>query len=314
MTIKGYRVAPLVKKTAKEVLDDNVLGLAAQTAYYFFFSLFPIFLFLAPLLGLVGDKYQTLNFILDQLRRAVPAEAFNLVAGVVRDVVFAPGAPGIVSVGAALAIWSGAGVFSALMSALNEAYDVKETRPWWKQKLIAIACLFIVGGLFVLATVTMLGGEDIVNWIADHLGIGGTSRYVWMVAQFALALALLVGSGWVVYRMLPDVKQNPRHILVGALVATALWLVVTLAFRAYVQNFGSYNKTYGTIGGVIVLLTWMYLSMIVLLIGGEVASELQHGTGAVTTRAGNTYYGRISNGGPTERASVETVEPLAGTR
>jgi membrane protein len=311
MTIKGYRVGPLLKKTAKEVMDDNVLGLAAQTAYYFFFSLFPIFLFLAPLLGLVGDKNETMSFILGQLRGAVPEEAFNLVAGVVRDVVFAPGAPGLVSVGALLAVWSGAGVFSALMGALNEAYGVKDSRPWWKQKLIAIACLFLVGGLFIVATVTMLGGEDIVNWVADHLGLGATGRYVWMVAQFALALSLLIGSAWVVYRLLPDVKQNPRHILVGALVATVLWIVVTLLFRAYVQNFGSYNKTYGTIGGVIVLLTWMYLSMIMLLIGGEVASELQHGTGAVTTRAGNLYYGRISNGGPTERASVDSVERLA---
>ncbi len=309
MLIANHRVGPLVKKTLREVLDDNVLGLAAQTAYYFFFSLFPFFLFLAPLLSLVGDKRETFTFLLEQLQRAVPAEAYALVAGIVQSVVFTDDAPGLISIGALLAIWSGSNVFSALTDALNTAYDLpNDPRPWWKKKLIAIACLIGVGFLFVFATVTMLAGGNIVDALSDRLGIGGVGRIVWTTLQYALALGLLVATGWIVYYFLPAAPQHKRHALVGSLVATALWVVVTLGFRLYVQNFGSYNKTYGTIGAVIVLLTWMYLSMVVLLVGGELASELRVGTGAAKTRAGHLYDGRLSTGGPADRPSVPVAD------
>ena len=310
MMIKGFRIGPLLKKTAREVMDDNVLGLGAQTAYYFFFSLFPIFLFLAPMLALIGDKRETFTFLLEQLRGAVPAEAFALVAGVVQSVVFTDSAPGLVSIGALLALWSGANIFSALMDALNIAYDLPtDPRPFWKKKLIAVACLIGVGALFAIATVIMLAGGDIVDAVAGRLGIGPAGRIIWTVTQYLFALALLVSTAWVVYYFLPAAPQHKGHALVGAIVGTALWLVVTLGFRVYVQNFGSYNKTYGTIGGVIVLLTWMYLSMVVLLIGGELAAELRIGTGAVRSRAGHLYDGRISTGGPSDRASVEQIVP-----
>jgi membrane protein len=312
MIVMGYRVGPLVKKAAREVLDDNVLGLAAQSAYYFFFSLFPIFLFLAPLLALVGDKQKIFGFILDQLGRTVPAEAFTLVSQVVQQVVFEPSAPGIVSVGALLAAWSGSGIFSNLMDATNAAYDCdKDSRPFWKKKLIAFACLLGVGALFVIATVVMLAGGDIVDKLAGFLHIGAAGRVIWAVLQYVFAFAILVGSGWCVYYFLPDVRQNKWHALVGSTVASVLWVIVTLGFRLYVQNFGSYNKTYGTIGAVIVLLTWMYLSMVVLLIGAELASELHHGTGAVRTRVGHLYNGWISDGGAVATPSVARVQRTA---
>jgi membrane protein len=314
MLVKGYRVGPLAKRTAKEILDDNVLSLAAANAYNFFFSLFPIFLFLAPLIGLIGDKHAVFNELLRQVQRAVPADAYRLVKGVVEDVVFAPGAPGLVSVGALLALWSGSNIFSSLMDALNAAFDVeKDDRPYWKKKGIAILCLLGIGALFILATTIMLAGGDIVDAISDRLRIGGTGRIVWTALQYAAALAILVATAWAVIYYLPCVRQSKRHALVGALTSTALWLIVTMGFRFYVQNFGSYNKTYGTIGGVIVLLTWMYLSMVALLTGGELASELQKGTGAVRTRAGILYDGRISNGHPSEVSSVDRVERIVPT-
>jgi membrane protein len=305
MEIRGYRLAPLLKKTGSEIMDDNVLGVAAQVAYYFFFSLFPIFLFLAPLLALVGDKQKTFNFLLGQLAGAVPGDAFRLVQGVVAEVVFSDSAPGVVSVGALLALWSGSNVFSALQDALNTAYDVeKDERPWWKKKLIALACLLGVGLLFVVSTVILLSGDDIVGWVGDRVGLGSAARFTWNLVQFPLAVALLVTTGFIVFKFLPAVRQRNAHVWVAALTTTLLWLVATLLFRFYVQNFGSYNKTYGAIGGVIVLLTWMYLSMVVVLIGGELAAELMKGTGGVRSRAGHLYDGRISTGGPTDRPSV----------
>lgn len=308
MMVKGYRLKPLLTKTGQEILKDNVLGLAAQTAYYFFFSIFPIFLFVAPLLSLVGDKRETFTYLLERLHGAVPEEAFALVKNVVEQVVFTENAPGLISIGALLALWSGSNVFNALADVLNRAYDVQQGRPWWKQRLISIACLVGVGGLFVLATVIMLAGGNIVDALADRLGIGAAGRLAWAAAQYTIAFAVLVATAAAIYYFLPNIRQHRRHVLVAALVTTTVWLLVTLGFRAYVQNFGNYNATYGAIGGVIVLLTWMYLSMVVLLSGGELASELHRGTGAVRSRAGLLFDGRISSGGPTDAASVEHVE------
>jgi membrane protein len=308
MIVKGYRLGPLAKKTASEVFADNVLGLGAQLAYYFFFSLFPIFLFLAPMLALVGDKRTTFYLVLQQAARAVPPEAFALVKSVVEQVVFSENAPGLVSVGALLALFSGSSIFSNLMGALNTAYDCdKDSRAWWRRQLLAMVSLLGIGVLFVLATVIMVAGGDIVDKLADAMHIGAAGRVFWTAMQYALALAIVVCTAWAIYYFLPDVRQNKWHALVGALLATALWIVVTMGFRVYVQNFGSYNKTYGTIGAVIVLLTWMYLSMVVLLTGGELAAELHHGTGAMRTRVGHLYNGRISDGGEVAKPSTDQV-------
>ena len=306
MQIKGYAVAPLLKATGKEVLSDGIPGLAAQTAYYFFFSLFPLFLFLTPLLGVVGDEQKTFSFIMQKLAGAIPADAFKLVSDVVRQVVFDKDAPGIASVGALLAIWSGSNIFTALIEALNKAYDVKETRPWWKQKLLSVGAVFVSGFILVTATLILVGGEDIVNMVGGWLHLGESTKQLWAFLQFPLAVAMLIGLAWAQFLILPNLRQNKRHALVGAAVATLLWILVTLIFRVYVQNFGNYNKTYGAFGGIIVLLTWMYLSMLVLLVGGELASELHKGTGANHAHRGAVLNGRIAAGGR-QHASTDRV-------
>jgi membrane protein len=314
LTVGGYRVWPLVKKTGREILSDNVLGLAAQTAYYFFFSLFPLLLFVAPMLALIGNKQQMVDWLIGHLAGAVPASAMDLVRGVVKDVVLSPSAPAAMSIGALLAAYAGSNIFGALMGALNTAYDVKETRPWIRQQLLRLAALVVSAVVMIVATAVMLGGAQIADWLGANLGLSSAFTTLWKIVQIPLALAILVGAAWLIYRFLPNVKQRPMHILVAAIVATVLWVVVTLVFRLYVAHFGSYNKTYGAIGGVIVLLTWMYLSMLVLLSAGELASELHCGTARAEPERGASYAGRIGTEGrpgapSTER--VERVQPLA---
>ena len=314
MIIRGYRVGPLLKKTGREILDDNVLGLAAQTAYYFFFSLFPLLLFVAPLLSLIGDKREMVGWLIGHLSRAVPPEAFELVGGVVKDVVLSESAPGVMSVGALLAAWSGSNIFGALMGALNRAYDVRESRPWVKQQLLRLASLVVAGAVLITATAVMLGGDQIVDWLGSTVGLSSTITSAWKVIQFPLAFAILVGAATMLYYFLPNVRQRLRHVLVAATAASILWVVGTLLFRAYVQNYGSYNKTYGAIGGVIALLTWMYMSMLILLTGGELAAELHCGTARSEPERGATYVGRIGTDGSPGRASTERIErgvPLA---
>jgi membrane protein len=281
MTIKGYDVGVLLKKTLKEAWKDNVLGLSAQAAYSFFFSLFPILLFLAPLFSLIGDKREVVNKILSRLAVTIPAEAYTLLSNVVRDVVFGENAPGLISVGILLAAFSGSAVLDTLMGALNTAYDAHDPRSWWKKRLIAMAFTAIAGIVIATATVVMVGGEEVIEFVARFFRISGDTARAWAILQYPLALVLLVGVMWLMFYFLPYAEQKKSHVLVGAVFTVLLWMFVTLVFRLYVANFGSYNKTYGTIGGVIVLLAWMYWTMVAILTGGELNSELKAGTGRV---------------------------------
>ena len=299
MVVMGYRVESVATRTLREILDDSLLGLSAQTAYYFFFSLFPLLLFVAPLLSLVGNKEETFGLLATQLQQVVPNEGWALIGGVIKDVVYAKNAPGLMSVGALLAVWAGSNVFSALIDTLNSAYDVTDTRPWWRKKLLAVASVVVIGFVILISTVLILGGERLSAWIADRLALGESVRTALGYAQIPIGFALLVTIAWLAYYFLPNLRQSKRQVLVGAVFTTIAWTAVTLGLRVYVTSFANYNATYGAIGGVIVLLTWMYYSMFVLLVGGELASELHHGTGAIEPTKGALYYGRIvSDSGP----------------
>ena len=295
MVLLGYRPKELIRKTASETIEDNVLGIAAQVAYNFFFSLFPLILFLAPLLSLLGDKRQIVSDLMARLSQIVPADAFGLLSKVVIDIVFAKNAPGLISLGALLAAWSGSNIFTTFMGALDTAYNVKDERPWWKQRLIALGVL--VGWALIVTAVTaiLLAGDNFVNYAQTQLGMGSAALDVWNVLQFPLAILLLVSFFYLMYWALPYVKQDKKQILVGSIVAAVLFVLATLIFRVYVQHFPP-NRTYGTVGAVMVLLTWMYVVSVVILVGGELNSELHHGTGSVASRKGSVYAGRIATG------------------
>ena len=281
MVIKGYDAGLLVRKTIREVWDDGVLGLSAQAAYSFFFSLFPILLFLAPLFSLIGNKREFVGRILSRLSVTLPPEAYALLSNVVRDVVFGENAPGLMSIGIVLAAFSGSAVLDTLMGALNTAYDAHDPRPFWKKRLIAMGFTVTAGIVIGFATIVLVGGHSIIDFVARIARIPGDTKQVWQFAQYPLALALLTGFIWLLFYFLPYVKQKKSHVLAGSLFTVVLWVLITLIFRWYVSNFGSYNRTYGTIGGVIILLTWMYWTMAAFLTGGELNSELHQGTGKI---------------------------------
>jgi membrane protein len=305
--IKGYRVEALAKCVGKEVLADDVLGLSAELAYYFFFSLFPIMLFITPVLSFFGNEQEIVNWVLTQLGHAIPPEAQALVADVIRSVV-TTNAPGLMSVGALLALWAGSNVFNNLINALNKAYDVEETRPFWKRRLLAMGMVVLAGLVVGTATITVVAGEYIIDWVGRILGVAESTRSTLTIVQYTLSLLFLIGMAWMTYRLLPNTRQSGWHLLVGAVFTTVTWVIVTLGFKLYVVNFGNYSATYGTIGAIIVLLTWMYLTMVVLLTGGELASELHKGTASVATRGGKLFGGRISSGGSVDLASTDRIE------
>src|SRR5919201_741980 len=203
MVIKGFHVGRLLKAVGKAIWTDNILTIAAAVAYNFFFSLFPLLLFAAPLLGLVGNKQVLFGWILDKLATTVPPAAYTMLAGVARDVVFAPNAPGLVSIGAVLTVYSASNIFGSLMGALNIAYHVKnDRRPWWKQRLIQLGMVIVAGGLLTVAAAVMMAGPKIVDAVARATHLSGLTKWGWMIVQYPLAFAFLVVAFWLIYYIL----------------------------------------------------------------------------------------------------------------
>jgi membrane protein len=302
MVIKGFRIEPLLKKTFREIGKDRVPTLAASAAYNFFFSLFPLLLFISPVVSLVGDRTKIVGWMMSQLTSTLTPAQAETIRPVLEKVVFSDSAPGLMSIGLLLAAWSGSNIFGTLKGALNTAYGVTETRSWIKQQAIRLGTFAIGGIVMIASTVIFLSGEDIANWIGGNLHLGSAALWTWKILQFPLAFAGLVGLCFIVFYFLPNVRQRKGHVLLAAFATALLWIFATLLFRLYVNHFPP-NPAYGIIGGVIILLTWMYYSMFVLLVGGELASEIANGTGAVDPDRGAVYVGRVVTSNPRTSSS-----------
>ena len=179
----------------------------------------------------------------------------------------------------------------------------------WKRIALRLTCLLLAGVVVLAATFVFLDGEVISAWVGNALHLGSAGVALFTVLQLAVAASLVAALCLILFKLLPNVQQRWSHLIAASVITTILWIVATLLFREYVQHFGSYNKTYGTIGGVILLLTWMYYTMFVLLAGGELASELHHGSGSLDPLKGATYLGRIVSGEGPGTPSMEKFKP-----
>lgn len=261
----------LARTVWDEFRDDDVPGQAAKVAYFAFLALPPSFMVLFSLAGFFGGE-GVANWITGRLGTALPETASDLVTGFVDQVVH-QNAPGALSIGLLLALWGASNVFMGLGDALNTAYDVEDERPWWKRRLLAIGVMLAFMVLFLGGSTLLILGPQ----IAAALGLGGVAKLAWDLVQWPAAIALVVIAFWIVYRTLParDQSRHNAELLKSAGIAAMLWVVVTLGFRIYIANFGSYSETYGFLGAVIVLLLWLYLTAVVVLTGGELASEME---------------------------------------
>ncbi len=263
----------LPKRVWNEFREDDITGQAAKVAYYAFLALPPAFLVLFGLTGFFGGQGAA-NWLTDTLRSSLPASASQLIADFVSDVVYDT-APGPFSVGLVLALWAASNVFMGLGDTLNAAYDTTDSRPWVKRRAIAVAVMGATVLLFLGGSAMLLAGPQ----IAGALNLFGAANLVWTIVQWPLALLLVIGAFWVIYYALPDRDQRDAKMIIlkGAAFAAVLWVLATAAFRIYISNFSSYSDTYGFLGAVIVLLLWLYLTGIVLLLGGELNAELERG-------------------------------------
>jgi membrane protein len=273
-TFGGLGVTELGRRVLAEIRDDDCLGRAAQLAYYFLFALFPFFLFLTTLLGYLPIP-NLLDRLMDMLGQMLPGEALQLVQDNVRQLVTGQRG-GLLSFGILAALWTSSSALTAIIDSLNRAYDVEEGRSFWKVRLIAMGLTVGLSAFIVVALVLLTFGPQLGRWVADLVGLGRVFEVTWDVVRWPVIVGLLVVAMALLYYFAPDVEQAWTWITPGSACAVLGWLLASLGFAVYVNRFGSYNATYGSIGAVIVLLTWMYVTGLFVLIGGEINAEIEH--------------------------------------
>jgi membrane protein len=275
---QAFRIAlswrDLLKRTVNEAVEDDVMGLAAQLAYYFFLALFPALLFLVALASFFPLQ-DLMPRIMDALARFAPGEVLTIARNQLTEISKGQHT-GLLTVGFIGTLWSTSSAITGIISTLNRAYEITDSRPWWKVRLVAIG-LTIGVGLFVLISFALvIVGPLLAEPVANWLGLGSAFALTWKIVQWPIVFVLVVTGVGMIYYFGPDAEQRWEWITPGSLIATVLWIVASLGFRAYVTSFGNYNETYGAIGGVIVALLWMWISGIAILIGAEINAEIEN--------------------------------------
>ena len=266
-----------LKATVQEFQRDDALGLAAQLAYYLILALFPFILFLVAVVDAFSSSSpQFVNELFDYLRRVMPAQVFDLIQTYTeRTLRNEDTAPGLLSVGILGTIWAASGAFSALINALNRAYDVQETRPFWKVKLIAILMTLGLSVLVIVGVLLLVAGPSIGRTIAEVFTLDDEFMLVWGIARWPSALLFMVATVALLFYFAPDAGQPFRWITPGGFVGIALWVLASVAFNLYLgSDFNTYNATYGSIGTVIVLLLYLYISSLTILFGATLNATL----------------------------------------
>jgi len=258
----------LIYRVVKGVLKDNCDGHAAQIAFFFLFALFPCLLTLTTLLAYlpVPDLFQMLLKIMG---RFVPGDVIYLVRENLRALVSVQQG-GLLSIGVLLSIWTSSNAMIAIQVALNVAYGTKEQRSFWKVRAISILLVICFTFFTIFSLIMLMFGPQIGVWIASLAGLGDAFTTLWNILRWPVIILLMMTALSALYHYAPAIRLSWRETAPGAITAAGVWVVVSLAFSYYVNNFGSYDRTYGSIGAVIALLVWMYASGFIILLGGEI--------------------------------------------
>jgi membrane protein len=264
------------KAAFAEFSRDQCTDLAAALTYYAVLSVFPALLALVSLLGLFGQGESTTTALLDIVRQLGQGQVADQLKGPIEQIMSARGAGLALVVGIAGAIWSASGYVGGFGRAMNRIYQVDEGRPIWKLRPVV---LLITVGLIIMAALVLLGlvvSGPVAQAIGDAVGLGGQSVTAWKILKWPVMLVIVVVMVAVLYHATPNVRQPRfRWVSVGAAVAIVVWVLASVAFGFYVSNFGSYNKTYGSLAGIIVFLLWLWITNLALLFGAEVDAELE---------------------------------------
>ncbi len=268
-------VGTAVKRSAQRFVADDMSTYAAALAYQVFFSLFPFVIFLLALLGFLRIP-GFFDFLLNQARTVLPGQAAGLAEGVIEQIRNQSGG-GLLSLGAVVALYSASGAVRAAMHAFNIAYEA-EDRPAWKQYPLSLVYTVILAALLIAAAGLMVLGPQIATWFADQVGLGALFVALWTWLRIPVAVLLLVVVLALVYYLFPNTRQPFRLVTPGALLAAIVWLAASLGFAYYAANFANYSATYGSLGAIVLLLLYFFISSAVLLFGAEVNAEVYRET------------------------------------
>jgi membrane protein len=273
----GITWKELGKRVWREMNEDDVWGRAAQLSYYFLLALFPLLLVMMALLGIFADQGTELrNSLINYLSEVMPTSAGELVRSTVEELSNSAGA-GKISFGLLATVWAASNGMGAISETLNTAYEVKETRPYWKTRLVAIGLTAALALLIISALALLLYGFQIADAIASWAGLSGAFTITWKVLQWPIILFFILLGFNLIYYFAPDIKkQEWKWVTPGAAIGVALWLLVSFGFKLYLSYFNSYSATYGSLGALIIMMLWFYFTGMAIMIGGEVNSEIEN--------------------------------------
>ncbi|MCA1826047.1 MAG: YihY/virulence factor BrkB family protein [Myxococcales bacterium] len=289
-----------VKKLGARIRDNAATDRAAQLSYYFLFALFPFLFFLVTLAAYLPVK-GVIDDLVSRIDPLMPDEAMQLIRTQLTSLATRQ-RPHLLTLGLALALWSASRGVDALRTALNLSYDVKESRPWWRTQGTALLITVCTSALMLLAVIGLSLGGSAGLWLAAHLHVDKFWPLLWDWLRWPITAIGVMMVFALLYYFLPDVEQEWRFITPGSAIGTCLWLLACWVFSLYADNFGSYDRTYGSIGGVIVLMTWLYVTGLIFIVGGEINALLEH-----ESREGKAKGARAPGEAPppiTERPSI----------
>jgi membrane protein len=266
-----------LKRTLREFQADNLTDWAAALTYYGILSIFPALIALVSVLGLIGTS--ATEPLLDNLGSFAPGPAHQILEDSLHGLTQSRGGAGILFVvGLAGAIWAASGYIGAFMRASNVIWDVEEGRPIWKTVPLRVAITLVMLVLLSVTAIAVVVTGPLADRVGKLIGIGGTATTVWDIAKWPVLVLIVALMLAVLYYTSPNVRHPKfRWLTPGGILAIGLWIVASAAFAAYVANFGSYNKTYGSLGGIIIFLVWLWLTNVSVLLGAELNAEVERG-------------------------------------
>ena len=266
------------RKVVREFSDDQCTDLAAALTYYAVLALFPAIVALISIVGVVGQPTAVQDAMTDIVKPLVSGETFNILNDAVTQLTSSSAAGIGLVVGLALALWSASGYVGAFGRAMNRIYEIDEGRPFWKLRPVQLLVTLIAVLLIAVVLVALVLSGPLATTVGNTIGLGSTAVTIFNIAKFPVIAAMVVVIVAILYYATPNVKQPKfKWVSVGAVFAIIIWVIASIAFAFYVSNFGSYNKTYGSLAGVIVTLLWLWITNIALLLGAEIDSELERG-------------------------------------
>jgi len=262
-----------LRRLQREMGYDDCMGMAAQIAYFATLSLFPFLIFLLSLISYLPIEGDLAGQVLQALQEQLPAESFQLLSNYVQNLVgnlLESPSQQLIGLGLLTALWSASMAVGALITTINRAYNLRPRRSIVHQKILSIALTLVLTGIWLLSMIMVLLGPTATHEMFQFLGLAGDAHNLWTTLRVPLALGLMLVTLAILYYYAPEARQKFKWILPGAMTSTILWFGASSLFRLFVRNFGTYNKLYGSLAAVIILMVWLWISGLIFLLGAEI--------------------------------------------